>query len=144
MTDARYAELKRTLELRRLELQRTLDVKLRDVRLNHHDDGAPVGALDAAEASNSDLQQDIAIALAEMTAQLLERIDQALTRLANGSFGICVACNTEISLTRLTALPFAMRCRACEELHEAHERRSRPLAIARDNPFMMFATDSRN
>jgi hypothetical protein len=88
MTDARYAELKQTLENRRLELQRTLDVKLRDVRMNHNDDGAPVGALDAAEASDSDLQQDIAIALAEMTAQVLERIDQALMRLASGGLAL--------------------------------------------------------
>ena len=87
MTDARYPELKRMLEVRRRELQRNLGAKRRDLRANNGHDGELVGALDTAEASDSDLQQDIAITVTEMTAEVLGRVDEALARLASGVYG---------------------------------------------------------
>lgn len=143
MIDARYTGLKQMLEVRRRELQRNLDSKLRDVRANGHE-GELVGALDAAEASDSDLQQEIAVTLTEMTAEVLGRVDGALARLARGVYGCCVECSGEISLTRLTALPFALRCRECEELREVGERRSRRLLAGRSNSFPRFDFDSRD
>src|SRR5262245_17277336 len=80
MTDTKYAELKQMLEVRQRELQRALDVKLRDVRANNGHDGQIVGALDDADASNADLLRDIGVTLTEMTAQALVRIDEAPAR----------------------------------------------------------------
>src|SRR6266516_5335152 len=97
MTDARYPELKRMLEVRRRELQRNLGAKRRDVRANNGHDGELVAALDTAEASDSDLQQDIAITVTEMTAEVLGRVDEALARLASGVYGSCVECDVDIS-----------------------------------------------
>src|SRR5437867_2993813 len=111
MIDARYVELKQMLEVRRCELQRNLIVKLRDLGANNGHDGELLGALDAAEASDVDLQQHIGVTLTEMTAEVLGRVDEALARLASGAYGSCVECNVEISQKRLTALPFAQRCR---------------------------------
>src|SRR5947209_19388228 len=125
MSDARYSELQEMLEIRRRELQRNLGVKLQNLGANNGHDRALVGPLDAAEVSDSDLQQDIAVTLTEMTAEVLGRVDEALARLASGAYGSCVECDGEISLKRLTALPFALRCRECEALHEIGEGRSR-------------------
>jgi DnaK suppressor protein len=143
MIDARYAKLKQMLEIRRRELQQNLDAKLRDVRANNGHDGE-LGALDAAEASDSDLQREIAISLTEMTAEMLRRVDEALERLTRGVYGDCAECDGEISLNRLMAVPFALRCRECEELREVDERRSRPLQSSRSNPFTRFDADSRD
>lgn len=143
MIDARYAQLTQMLEIRRRELQQNLDAKLRDVRANTGHDGE-LGALDAAEASDSDLQREIAISLTEMTAEMLRRVDEALERLTRGVYGDCAECGDEISLNRLRAVPFALRCRECEELHEVDERRSRPLLSGRSNPFTRFDADSRD
>jgi RNA polymerase-binding transcription factor len=123
MTDTRIENLKRMLEGRRRELQRVLGAKLREVRANSGHDAESVGAMDAADASNSELLQDIGIALTEMTAEAVIRIDEALTRIASGVYGLCEECNSEISQQRLAALPFAVRCRECQELHEIRERR---------------------
>lgn len=142
MVDARYMELKRMLEIRRRELQRNLGAKLRDVRTSNGHDGDLVGALDAAEASDSGLQQDIAITLTEMTAEVLRRVDEALARLADGAYGSCVECNGEISLKRLTALPFAVRCRECEALHEIGEGRSRQFSAGRSDSLLRLDADS--
>jgi DnaK suppressor protein len=130
MTDARYLQLKQLLDGHRRRLQQSLSVRLRDVRAHNSHDGKVVDALDAAEASASDLEQHFGIALAEMAGQALGHVDKALARLESGSYGACVDCNDTIAHKRLTALPFALRCRDCEELREIGERRSRRLAAA--------------
>jgi DnaK suppressor protein len=90
-----------------------------------------LGGLDAAETSDVDLQQDIDIALLEMKAEALGHIQDALARLASGAYGQCAECGAEISQQRLKALPFALRCRTCEEDWETGTRQSRRLAERR-------------
>ena len=53
-----------------------------------------------------------------MKAETVARIDAALRRLDQGGHGDCVECGEKISIERLTALPFALRCRDCEESRE--------------------------
>lgn len=138
MTDTKYAELKQMLEVRQRELQRALEVKLRDVRANNGHDGQIVGALDAADASNSELLRDIAVTLTEMTAEALARIDEALARIVSGVYGLCEECNGEISQQRLVALPFAVRCRDCQELHEIGKPRLRQFSALRGTSLPLF------
>jgi DnaK suppressor protein len=131
MSKTRGTELKQMLETRRCELQADLDGKLRDVRKNSGYEGEILGGLDAAEASDVDLQQDIDIALLEMKTEALGHIQDALARLASGTYGQCAECGAEISQQRLTALPFALRCRTCEEEWETGTRQLRRLAERR-------------
>ena len=131
MSKTRDKELKQMLETRRCELQSDLDAKLRDVRENSGYEGELLGGLDAAETSDVDLQQDIDIALLEMKAEALGHVRDALARLASGAYGQCAECGAEISRQRLTALPFALRCRTCEEERETGTRQSRRLAEKR-------------
>jgi DnaK suppressor protein len=121
-------ELKQMLETRRCELQSDLDKKLRDVRENNGYEGEMLGVLDAAETSDVDLQRDIDVALLEMKAEVLGHVQDALARLASGAYGQCAECGAEISQQRLTALPFALRCRTCQEKRETGTRQSRRLA----------------
>ena len=131
MTDTRYAELKQMLEVRRRELQRALDVKLRDVRAKNGHEGQHAAAGDAADTSSSEFLQDIGITLTEMTAEALVGIDDALARIASGVYGLCAECNDEIPYKRLAALPFAARCRDCQELQESEEGRLRQFTARR-------------
>jgi DnaK suppressor protein len=124
----RGTELKQMLETRRCELQSDLSAKLRDVRENSGYEGETLGVLDAAETSDVDLQRDIDIALLEMKAEALGHVQDALARLASGAYGQCAECGAEISQQRLTALPFAQRCRTCEEERETGTRQSRRFA----------------
>jgi len=48
----------------------------------------------------------------------LLRIDEALRRLEEGTYGICQDCDREIPAPRLKALPFATRCREDQERFE--------------------------
>lgn len=124
MNPERYAELRRILEERRREMVSEVQGKIRDVRTEAA--ATPVnGVFDAAESSDADIQEDIELALIQMKAETLSRIDEALARLERGTFGFCTECGEEISERRLRALPFALRCKDCEEAREIAEQRER-------------------
>ena len=56
-------------------------------------------------------------------------IDAALRRMEMGVFGECVDCGSDISLERLEALPFAIRCEEDATSHEQEMRGSHAQAI---------------
>ena len=127
MSNARYTELKQMLEGRRREIQAEVQGKIRDVRA----EGAWGGkseVFDAVESSEADIQEDIEFALIQMKAETLQRINEALDRLDEGTYGRCFECGDEISEARLRALPFAVRCKDCEEAREVAANRERLLS----------------
>jgi len=66
-----------------------------------------------------------------MKSETLNKIDAALRRLEENTYGDCFECGDEISQARLRALPFAVRCKDCEEAREVAEQRERQLAARR-------------
>lgn len=126
MNDTRYAQLRQVLDARLRELERELRLKRRDVRANSGYDQEMRGRLDTAETADADLQQDIGITLVKMKVEALRGARDALARMASGEYGHCAECGGEIAEKRLKAFPLAVRCRACEDVCEIIERRSRP------------------
>ena len=125
MINARYVELKEMLDERRRRIQSEVQDKMRDVRAESAWSGKLNDVLDAVESSEADIQEDIEFALIQMKAETLLKIGEALTRLEEGTFGYCFECGDEISERRLRALPFAVRCKDCEEAREVAEQRER-------------------
>ena len=120
----RYTELKRILEGRRLEIISEVKDKMRDVR----SEGALVprqGVRDEVESSEADIQDDIEFALLQMKTETLNKGGEALLGLDVGTYGYCDECGEEISEQRLRALPFAVRCKNCEEAREDVQDRER-------------------
>jgi RNA polymerase-binding transcription factor DksA len=58
------------------------------------------------------------VAVIQMKVEALRRIGEALVRLESHEYGYCVECRSEISEPRLRAVPFAVRCTACEGARE--------------------------
>jgi len=91
----------------------------------------PVEVRDPEEWGRTSAEQDVDLTLMEMQADTYRRIDEALHRLENGTYGSCEECDEEIPAARLQALPFATLCVTCQELQEespSYERRSLPSA----------------
>jgi DnaK suppressor protein len=126
MAGKRYDELKRILEERRREILTEVKGKMRDVRAVGAS-GEGQGVLDAAETSEADIQDDIELALIQMKTETLHKIEEALARLDEKTYGYCFECGDEISERRLRALPFAVRCKDCEEAREMAEQRERQM-----------------
>ena len=73
---------------------------------NSDDEHDPEGTTLAFERSQ-------AATLLEQTQDRLGEIDEALDRLAAGTFGICVECGEPIAVARLEARPYAAKCVRC-------------------------------
>jgi DnaK suppressor protein len=110
------------LDNRRRELVAEVQGRMRDVR---NEGSKERDVLDQGESSEVDIQEDIELALIQMKSETLNKIDAALRRLGEGSYGDCFECGDEISEARLRALPFAVRCKECEEARETAELRER-------------------
>jgi DnaK suppressor protein len=110
--DERYQVLKQMLEDRRRDIQD----RLRSLRETLPAQVAEVK--DAEEQSVQDFVQDVELALMEMKSETLGQIDEAIRRLEAGTYGTCGNCGQEIAEARLKALPFAARCRDCQESEE--------------------------
>jgi len=50
--------------------------------------------------------------------RMLQLVNEALERLTNGSYGLCVACHEEVQQKRLEAVPWARHCIECQEKQE--------------------------
>jgi DnaK suppressor protein len=131
MARSRYAELKQMLDGRRREIQAEVQGKMRDVREEGTWGGKLNEVLDAVESSEADIQEDIEFALIQMKSETLNKINDALVRLEHGTYGYCFDCAEEIAQKRLRALPFAVRCKDCEEAREVAEQRQRQLTARR-------------
>ncbi len=130
MRQDRSQELKRILEECRLEILGEVRHKVRDV-CNEDAAISRRGVRDEAESSEAEIQDDIDFALLQMKAETLKKIRKALARLEEGSCGYCYECGEEIAEQRLRALPFAVRCKGCEEVREAARQRERVLTSRR-------------
>jgi DnaK suppressor protein len=133
----RYRELKHMLEGRRRELQAEVQGKMRDVRATGEVTKL-TEVYDAVESSEADIQEDIELALIQMKSETLNKINDALARLEQGTYGNCFECAEEIAEKRLRALPFAVRCKDCEEAKEAVEQRQRQLHARRGATSLFF------
>jgi DnaK suppressor protein len=70
---------------------------------------------DLAEIAVRDSEQAIQFARHQSR---LKAIEEALSRIEEGTYGICEDCEGEIPLGRLNAMPFAFRCVECQTMHE--------------------------
>jgi len=128
---SRYAELKRMLEERRREIQAEVQGKMRGVREEGTWGGKLNEVLDAVESAEADIQEELEFSLVQMKSETLNKINDALLRLDQGSYGNCFECGEEIGEKRLRALPFAVRCKDCEEAREVAQQRERQMAARR-------------
>jgi DnaK suppressor protein len=121
MTHSRHVELQQMLEERRRQIEVQVQNKVRGFRETANKEAQRP----RTDIGDDPAQEDIDFALVQMQSQTLENVRLALLRLSAGEYGICSECDEEIPEKRLRALPFAGRCRACQEDQERVESRSR-------------------
>jgi DnaK suppressor protein len=119
----RREDIRRMLVERRRELLSEIESRIRDVReigsnTNHH-------TTDVAETVEAEPEDDLVFALLQMKAEMLKRVNEAVRHFDDGTYGCCVDCGEVIASARLHAMPFAVRCRDCEETREDEEHRER-------------------
>jgi len=107
-----YAELRDRLEQKAAEVADTL----RDrgaIAIQRMPDVCDEWALAA--------DREIGALALQSGTDLLRHVQAALLRMREGTYGLCVGCEKEISLKRLQAVPWAVRCVHCQEMEDRAE-----------------------
>ena len=66
-------------------------------------------------------ERELAIRNLDREASLLRQVRLALARFTDGSYGVCLHCEEDISPKRLNAVPWASYCLPCQEAADRHE-----------------------
>ena len=78
-------------------------------------------SLHMADQASDNYDREFLINLASNEQEVLYKIDEALKRIEDKSFGICQVCSKHIPKARLKAVPFAQHCVPCQETHEKNK-----------------------
>ncbi len=78
---------------------------------------------DLGDQASAEIDRDFLLRLKGREQRLLKKIDDAVDRIDNGTFGICEDCGNEIGIKRLLARPVTTMCIECKTLQEEEERR---------------------
>ena len=90
-------------------------------------DAANDGAKESADLALRDVIEELALKVGEQESQMVADIDQALLRIEEGSYGICIRCGRPIDERRLQALPTARYDAACQAtIEEARGQNAHP------------------
>jgi DnaK suppressor protein len=77
---------------------------------------------DETDLAASEINQNLVFKLRDRERQLLSKIDEALARMDEGTFGTCQECEEPIEPRRLEARPVSTLCIACKERQEHREK----------------------
>ena len=70
---------------------------------------------DALDEVQNAAERELAIRNLDRESNLLRNVRAALRRIEEGTFGVCVHCEEEISPKRIAAVPWTPFCIACQE-----------------------------
>jgi DnaK suppressor protein len=66
-------------------------------------------------------ERELAIRNLDREASLLRNVRTALSRINDGSYGVCLHCEEDIKPKRLDAVPWAAYCIRCQEARDRNE-----------------------
>jgi RNA polymerase-binding protein DksA len=81
-------------------------------------DSADSGGEDQADTGSKTFEREHEMALAASHREILGQTERALSRLEDGSYGVCENCGNPIGKARLLAFPRATLCMTCKEREE--------------------------
>lgn len=91
--------------------------------MNWRDSATEKGdALDEIDQANDMIEREMGYVMSSNMRSNLDQVDEALTRIADRTFGKCLHCGQDISIKRLELLPFARFCVPCQEKLESRGR----------------------
>ena len=81
------------------------------------------GTEDFVDYAVSAYTKEFLLSLSDLDRRVLQQVDDALSRIQRGEFGVCLECEKPIGEKRLQAVPWTPACIACQEKLEQQESR---------------------
>lgn len=105
------------LSVRQEELRCAIDEEL--IHENREDYTDIIGEVrDTGDEAFADMIADLNIASLNKLLEEFQDIDATISRIRQGTFGICTDCDDNIDVARLLAYPTAKRCIRCQQRRE--------------------------
>jgi len=101
---------KKRLEARQHDLRRMVSRTEQDGRSADED-----SAQDIADRAASSYNKEFLFHQSNNDRQLLQMVENALSRIREGTFGECISCGKDINPKRLEAVPWTRHCIECQE-----------------------------
>src|SRR3977135_2944576 len=76
---------------------------------------------DALDEVQNAAERELAIRNLDRESNLLRNVRGALHRIDDGTFGVCLHCEEDISIKRLHAVPCAAYCIQCQEIADRNQ-----------------------
>ena len=73
---------------------------------------------DVADKAANSYTKEFLFSQSSHERYLLQLVNEALSRVEEGTFGVCVSCDNEIQQKRLEAVPWTRHCINCQERQE--------------------------
>lgn len=112
MTKQELNKLKDTLEKKQAELLKVI-MNREGIEIEKSPD-----ALDEVQHA---AERELAIRNLDRDSALLRNVRAALERVKDGSYGVCLHCEEDISMKRLNAVPWAAFCIHCQEQSDRNQ-----------------------
>jgi RNA polymerase-binding transcription factor len=80
---------------------------------------------DPTDRASLEGNRNLMLRIRDRERKLISKIDEAIGRIEDGSYGKCEECGQDIGLERLRARPVTTLCIDCKSLQEAQERKLR-------------------
>ena len=77
---------------------------------------------DPTDQATMESDRDFDLRIRDRERRLIRKIDQAMVRINDGTFGMCESCGGQISVKRLQARPVTTLCIDCKTAQEIEER----------------------
>ncbi|HZY59909.1 MAG TPA: TraR/DksA family transcriptional regulator [Candidatus Binataceae bacterium] len=114
------AKVRKSLEDMKEKILAEMNSAMRAEREGSKDEG-----MDTYDLASEERDREISFILSDRERAKMGAIEDALERIAEGSYGVCESCGLEIGEERLEALPFTRLCRDCQQDQEREARTQR-------------------
>src|SRR5580704_12977888 len=89
--------------------------------LRNRDEIALENAPDALDQVQLMGERELALRNLDRDTNALRQIHRALSRIATGTYGVCLNCEEDIPVKRIAAVPWSAFCIKCQEQIDRHE-----------------------
>ncbi len=125
------------LEETKAKLADEINSELKAEREANKDEG-----MDTYDLASEERDREINFILSDRERAKIKSIEDALSRLHDGSYGICDSCGIEIAEERLEALPFTRLCRDCQQDQEREAKAQRRMDDERSSYRKLGSTEA--
>jgi len=114
---------KRLLEVRAEILSGVTKISEENLKKSQRDASGDISGhtFHMADIATDTYDREFLLGIAESERETLAKIDEALKRMKERSYGKCLGCSKIISKARLEAVPYAEYCKACQEKEESEK-----------------------